>query len=107
MNIRISESNLLFLEEEEIPLSQLKSTAKIFIENKENLDYLPEKEIIEIAEIGEYPVSNQHIIQLEVDRKSSYQIYISTLNELTAAYDELRDEFAGKYFHQPDRKSVV
>lgn len=113
MHIRIDEFNHIYLEEEEISLSQLKATAKIFIDNPENLDYLPEKETIEIAEIGEYPVSNQHVIQLEVDRRSNYQTYISTLNELTAAYNELREEFAEKQFQKPfirlneEQKNIV
>ena len=100
MQLLIDESNLLYLDKENIPLSQLKSTAKLFIENPENRDYLPEKETVEIPEIGEYPVTKHHIIQLEINRTSNYQTYISVLSELTAAYAELREELAKKQFHR-------
>ena len=100
MQLLINESNLLYLDKENIPLSQLKSTAKLFIENPENRDYLPEIETVEIPEIGEYPVTKHHIIQLEIDRTSNYQTYISVLSELTAAYAELREELAKKQFHR-------
>jgi Biopolymer transport protein len=101
MRLRIDESNRLYLENEEISLAQLKPTSKIFIENPENQDYLPEKERFEITGIGEYSISNQHVIQLEVSRKSNYQTYISVLSELTASYNELREEFAEKQFLKP------
>ena len=101
MNIRIGESNQLFLNEEKMSLSLLRASTKVFIDNPENQDYLPEKKILKIEPIGEYPVTNQHIIQLEVDRRSNYQTYISTLSELTAAYNELREEFAERHFLKP------
>lgn len=98
LNIRIDESNRLLLEEEEIPLTSLKAIAKNFISNPDDLDYLPEKEILEFDFIGSYPATSKHVIQLGVDRKSKYQSYISVLSELTSAYNELREELAKSYW---------
>lgn len=98
--IEISENNQLILGEEIISIPEIKTIAKTFIANPENLDYLPEKESIDLPIIGNYPVSNQHIIQLEVNRNSNYQTYISVISELTAAYNELRNEFAQNHFRK-------
>ena len=39
-------------------------------------------------------IGKEHIIQLEADRRASYDTYFQVQNELVAAYNELRNELA-------------
>ncbi len=75
----------------------LKKEAKEFISNPYNDPSLPEKKIQNIPHLGEYEVS-QGIISLQNDRGTSYEMYIKVQNELTAAFNELRDELSMKKF---------
>lgn len=98
ITFKIDEQNRLFQDEEEIYIPEIRSIAKIFIANPDDLDFLPEKKIAPIPLLGDYPVTQNHIIRLEVDRNSNYQTYISVISELTAAYNELREELANTFF---------
>ena len=80
-----------------IDLSLLKDKVKTFILNEADDPTLPEKEIIEIAGIGSYPVS-KGIISLTNDRGTSYDMYMKVQNEIVKAYNELRDAFALQHF---------
>jgi biopolymer transport protein ExbD len=94
----IDENNAIFMENEPVKLYEIRDIAKKFIANPENSDYLPEKKEIEIPELGLVPVTPHAVINFEISRKASYQTYISVLGELTAAYDDLRNELANKRF---------
>jgi biopolymer transport protein ExbD len=96
----IDKDNRLIYDKEPIPLKDIKELSKAFIANPDNLDFLPEKEPVEVAEIGVFPVTAKHVISLEISRSAKYQVYISILNELTAAYNELRSEIALTFFNQ-------
>lgn len=94
-------------------LRTLRKEAKEFISNPYNSPELPEKEMKTIQHIGEYPVS-KGIISLQNDRGTSYGLYIKVQNELTAAFNELRDElsiekFGEKYedLKNPDYKKAI
>ena len=39
-----------------------------------------------------------HIIMIDVDRRSSYEAYFNVQNEIAAAYNVLRDSYAVKRF---------
>ncbi len=101
-----------------ISVSELKFLAKNFISNPENIDSLSEGETLTekmqeslqngktveaekyrslIQKIGEVRIS-KGIISLQNDRNTEYGKYIEVQNELTAAFNELRDEFALKIF---------
>ena len=82
-------------------IKTLRKEAKEFIANPTNNPDLPEKEMKNIPHLGQYPVS-KGIISLQNDRGTSYGMYIKVQNELTAAFNELRDElsmdkFGAKY----------
>ena len=94
----INEANEVLHDDKSVSSSELRSISKVFISNPDDLDFLPEKEQIEILEIGVFPASNKHVISLEFSRNSDYQTYLSALNEITAAYNELRNEFAYSLF---------
>ena len=99
LSFSIDNNNLLSINTEPITLSEIKEIAKTFISNPDDVDFLPDKELIEIPEIGEFAVATKHIIELKVSRNANFQTYISVQNELTAAYNELRNELAQKIFH--------
>ncbi len=71
----------------------MRDRAKEFLGNPNDAPNLPEKEIMEIPLLGEYPVS-KGVISLQNDRGTSYDMYIQVQNELAAAINEMRDELA-------------
>lgn len=84
-----------------IDLRQLTAKAKEFILNPMDDANLPEKQDKEIAlpdgSKWVYPVS-QGVISLQTTRDTDYQIYIKVQNELTRAFNEVRDEVAMRKF---------
>lgn len=87
--------------QEVIDLLQLKNKAKEFILNPSNDENLPEKQDkeIELADGSKwvYPES-QGVISLQTTRDTNYQSYIMVQNELTRAFNEVRDEVAMRKF---------
>lgn len=87
--------------QEEIDLSQLKDRAKEFIVNPLDDDNLPEKVAKEIelpdGSKWTYPVS-EGVISLQTTRDTDYQSYIMVQNELTRAFNEVRDDVAMRKF---------
>lgn len=87
--------------QEQIDLSQLKDRAKEFIVNPLDADNLPEKVAKEIelpdGSKWTYPVS-EGVISLQTTRDTDYQSYIMVQNELTRAFNEVRDEVAMRKF---------
>lgn len=88
-------------QQELIDLRQLKDKTKEFILNPYELETLPEKkdEEIELPDGSKwtYPVS-QGVVSLQTTRDTNYQAYIMVQNELTRAFNEVRDEVAMKRF---------
>jgi len=81
--------------QEPIVLSQLKDRAKEFVVNPMDDPNLPERidKEIELADGSKwvYPVS-EGVISLQTTRDTNYQSYIMVQNELTRAFNEVRDE---------------
>ena len=94
--VLVNSNNQLLVEGAYMDISQLKEGAKTFIDNNgvlSNLSDNPEKAII----------------SLQNDRGTSYKTYIQVQNELTAAYNELRNtaalsEFGSRYYDLPKTK---
>ena len=92
-----------------ISLDALKEKAKEFILNPLDDKDLPEKKPTDIempdGSKWTYPVS-EGVISLQNTRDTSYQRYIEVQNELTRAFNEVRDEVAmskfGKEFKDLD-----
>ena len=76
--------------------SELREIAKEFIANPENKANMPEFHPADppLPILGAYPVTKNHIISVQTDRSTKYEVYFQIQNELMAAYNELRDEFA-------------
>lgn len=89
----------------------LKQIAKDFISNKDNLPEYPTMTNVsytfeEYDDNGkilkehrlpngmQYSIADNHVISLTTDRGTSYSLYFKVLNELYAAYNELKDEMA-------------
>ena len=109
--VKINSADRLFAGNEPIHVSQLKDKIKEFLTNPANNPELPEKSEIDIEGYGPCMVS-KGVISLQNDRGTSYQAYISVQNELVAAINELRDEWAmanygSKYANLDEEKQNV
>ncbi len=96
--VLVNKDNQLLVENELMDIRDLREAAKEFIANPENKGDLPEKVPEMINHFGEIPVTKFHVISLQNDRGTSYGTYIAVQNELTAAYNELRDELSRNKF---------
>lgn len=89
-----------------IDISELKDIAKEFIANPEDKANLPAKEEYEIPGFGTVMTTVKHVISLQTDRSTEYNVYFQVQNELSKAYNELRDEWClaqfGKKFKDCD-----
>ncbi|MDD3201176.1 MAG: biopolymer transporter ExbD [Bacteroidales bacterium] len=105
IQVKINSNDRLYAGSEMMDVSQLKDKIKEFLTNPYDDPTLPEKEMREIAGLGQYPVS-KGVISLQNDRGTSYSKYIEVQNELVKAINELRDQFAmqqyGKKFIKLD-----
>lgn len=102
MIVKINSANQLMVQGQEISIKQLRERAKEFIANVEdnaNLPKLVEEDFG--APIGVVRYTKDHVISVQNDVDTQYQAYLDVQNELVAAYNELRDECARKYFHTP------
>lgn len=97
--VLINANNQLLVEKQPMDLRDLRAAAREFIANPNNLDNLPEKEMVEVPFFGLVPVTTNAVISLQNDRGTQYQMYISVQNELQAAYNELRNEISLRQFN--------
>jgi biopolymer transport protein ExbD len=97
LNVVVNFNDAVWVNGEELLLSQLKDKALEFLENPNNAPNLPEKELIQINNMGEYAVS-KGVISLTNDQSTSYNMYVQVQNELEKAVNELRDKVAINYF---------
>lgn len=93
----VSPDNLIMVGGERMDIRQVKDKAKEFILNVSNDPNLPDKVDTEIELIGVYPVS-KGVISLRNDRGTSYNTYLMVQNELTRAFNEVRDELSMEKF---------
>ena len=71
---------------------------KEFIENPGNRADLPEKDWENVPLLGKRKITKYHVISLCTHRGTSYGTYVAVQNELSAAYNELRDNLSMKEF---------
>ncbi len=86
---------------ETLDIRQLKDKAKEFILNPYEDANLPEKEVKEFdlpdGQKWSYPVSSG-VVSLQTTRETGYDIYMMVQNELTRAFNEVRDEVSLRKF---------
>ena len=82
-------------------VKQLREKAKEFILNANNADNFPKVYEEDFgAPFGVVKYTKDHVISVQNDVDTQYQAYLDVQNELVAAYNELREECAQKYFHK-------
>ena len=95
--VLINSANMLLVEGKPGNINTLKEDAKTFFLNPNNDPNLPEKKLENVDLIGEVYIS-KGVISLKNDRGTSYEMYIRVQNELTKAFQEMRDEFSVEKF---------
>ncbi|MFI3316906.1 MAG: biopolymer transporter ExbD [Rikenellaceae bacterium] len=101
---------------EPIEITSLTEKTKEFILNISESEALPEKEVKEFdlpdGSKWNYAVSSG-VVSLQTARETDYRVYIQVQNELTRAFNEVRDEASmtkfGKKFNdlEPEFRDVV
>lgn len=97
LDVWINSNNEVMIRGKLVSLSEVSALAKDFITNSENLQDMPEKKTVNVPLFGEILVSKQ-VISLKNDNNTSYGVYLEVQNELSKAYNELRDELANEKF---------
>ena len=82
-------------------IKELRQRAKDFVKNEQNLSKWPEKHVKNIELLGNCYVTDKHVISVQTDRGTPYDMYFQVQNELVAAYNELRNEVSKEKFGRP------
>ena len=85
----------------ELDVNLLRNRAKEFIQNPNDLSSLPEKAAVEIDLLGQCYITKNHVISVQTDRGTPYDVYFHVQNELVAAYNELRNDLSKAKFGRP------
>ena len=96
--VKINSLNQLLVQGQEISIRELKEKAKEFIKNESNSETLPEKVAVNIDLLGTMEITDNHVISIQNDVDTQYQIYIDVQNEIIGAYNELRNELSKSKF---------
>lgn len=96
--VRVNAAGNLLCGDDFIEITQLCDRAKEFIKNEDNRATLPEKHMKNIPLLGQCAVTDKHVISVQTDRGTPYNIYFQIQNELVRAYNELRDELSKAKF---------
>ena len=98
--VKINWENRLLVQGQELDVKQLRAKAKEFIVNAEDAADMPKLFEEDFGEpFGTLKYTKEHVISVQNDAETQYQAYLEVQNELVAAYNELREECAQKYFH--------
>ena len=92
------DDNLMVNGEVGFDIRQLKDKAKEFIANPNDDPNMPEKHRKNLPFFGDVMITEKHVISVQNDVGTSYDVYIQVQNELVAAYNELRNELAMSQF---------
>ncbi|MFI3278103.1 MAG: biopolymer transporter ExbD [Rikenellaceae bacterium] len=89
---------------EQIDIHKLMEKTTEFILNPMDAENLPEKQVKEFdlpdGSKWSYPVSSG-VVSLQTTRDTGYQVYIMVQNELTRAFNGVRDQVAMRKFGKP------
>jgi biopolymer transport protein ExbD len=97
--VLVNRENKLLVENQPMDISELRDAAREFIANPDYKSNLPERIPTEIDYFGSVDITKFHVISLQNDRATSYETYLAVQNELTAAYNELRNTQAMQKFN--------
>ena len=101
--VRINAAGQLWVEDEingpgYPDIRELRPRVKEFVKNEQNLSRWPEKHVKNIDLLGQCFVTDKHVISVQTDRGTPYDMYFQVQNELVAAYNELRNELSKQKF---------
>lgn len=100
--VMINSQNQLMVEGEPLDIRDLRQKVKEFIANETNDPELPERLPISVdfggGKVETIMMTKNHVISLQNNRDTKYAAYIEVQNELVAAYNELRQEYAMNKF---------
>ena len=98
--VKINWENKLLVQGQELDVRQLRAKAKEFIANANDDPNMPRLFEEDFGQpFGTLKYTKEHVISVQNDAETQYQAYLEVQNELVAAYNELREECAQKYFH--------
>lgn len=98
LNVKVNAAGNIMCGSDFIEITQLCDKAKEFVKNDANLPNLPEKHLKNIPLLGQCAVTDKHVISVQTDRGTKYDVYFQVQNELVRAYNELRDELSKAKF---------
>ena len=98
LQVRINKDDNLMVGGGWADIKELRNKAKEFITNPNDDPDLPEKHRKTLPIFGDVMVTENHVISVQNDVGTSYDMYLQVQNELVAAYNEVRDELARKQF---------
>jgi len=96
--VRINAQNMLMVNGQYMEMSQLRERTKEFFDINNVGDKYPEKITEELPFLGPFTINKTAVVSLMNDRGTAYRTYIQAQNELTAAINELRNEFSLQRF---------
>ena len=96
--VRLNGAGDLMINSDIADIKELRPRAKEFIKNEADLSSLPEKHVKEIDLLGPCYITDKHVISVQTDRGTPYDVYFNVQNELVAAYNELREELSKAKF---------
>ncbi|GHS90521.1 hypothetical protein FACS1894201_11820 [Bacteroidia bacterium] len=97
MTVMVNFNDQLRVRGENMSILELKRAAKDFIQNPYGDIHKSELAPKEVDGLGTVNIS-KGVISLQNDNNTSYEMYIKVQNELTAAFNELRDELSKEHF---------
>ena len=98
LQVRLNKFDELLVNGEILDVKQLREKVKEFIANPNNDENFPEKHAKTLPFFGDVMLTDKHVISVQNDVDTSYDMYIQAQNELVAAYNELRSELAQGQF---------
>jgi biopolymer transport protein ExbD len=97
LQVLVNFQDQLRVKGETIDVRDLRKIVKEFVSNPFNDPHKSEQRDREFPHLGTVKVSSG-IVSLQNDNLTSYEMYIMVQNELTAAFNELRDEMSKRHF---------
>ena len=100
LRIVVSPNNDITLNGDSLTIDQVKKRVVEFVDNPNDDPNLPEKMQRDIYPLGKCMITENHVVQIEADRRSDYNTYFSIQHEIVAAYAQLRDSLAMRRFQK-------
>jgi len=96
--VNVNMHNVVGVRGEPTPIQDLRRLTKEFFSLTNTGDNFPVKVQKDLPLVGTMIVNEVAVVSLQNDRGTSYRTYMQVQNELTAAINELRDEFCMQRF---------